>query len=137
MVPAAFYIGVDGRDKITPKDNLAVVAKSEIKGTSYGRVSISASGGFLPSWEKPLLTEREMREGQESDPVFVLNATATFVAKGENMGQVKNYFLTTVATGTSGLLLVSSSLRKPFDLDRGYKLTVGMSISLRDAIIEE
>lgn len=107
-----------------------MVAKSEVKGKSYARIPISTGGGFLPSWEKPI-------QEAETDLVFVLNATATFVAKGEDLGQVKNYFLTTAAEGTNGLLLVSSSLRKPFDLDKGYKLTVGMSVSLREAKLED
>lgn len=137
MVPPILYIGIDSRNKIIPKDTLFAVEKSEMKGASYTRISVSTSGGFVPTWEKPVLTEKEIKEGKQPDPVFVLNSTATFIAKGEDMGQVKNYFLTTAAAGTSGLLLVSSSLRKPFDLDKGYKLTVGMSVSLREAKLED
>lgn len=131
-VPPVLYIGIDSRNKLTPKDTLATVTKSEMKGASYSRIPIATGGGFIPSWEKALVVE-----GKTDDPVFVLNATATFTAKGEDMGQVKNYFLATVAEGSNGLLLVSSSLRKPFDLDKGYKLTVGMSVSLREAKLED
>ena len=86
----------------------------------------------MPSWEKPVFIEKD----KQADPVFVLNATATFIAKDGDMGEVKNYFLTTAAEGSNGILLVSSTLRKPFDLDKGYKLTVGMSVSLREAKLE-
>ena len=134
MAPPLLYVGMDRRSEINPKDTLTTIAKSEV--VKIPRVPVSTGDGFTATWEKAILSEREIKEGKQPDPVFVLNCYMTFTAK-EDLGQVRNYFLTTASEGVSGVVIVSSALREPFNMYKGYKLSVGASVSLREAELNE
>jgi hypothetical protein len=108
--PKELYIGIDSRPLLHYGDTLKDVVNFEPTLETYQRIGVRTDKDF-----------------------FTIRTRAVFKAIGGDLGEMRNYFLTTAREGTDGQLIVSSPLRHPFPFYEGYKLGVEMIVTMREA----
>jgi hypothetical protein len=129
--PKELYIGIDSRPLLHYGDTLKDVVNFEPTLETYQRIGVRTDKDFFTKWARPL---KEMDEFNEAAPlIFTIRTRAVFKAIGGDLGEMRNYFLTTAREGTDGQLIVSSPLRHPFPFYEGYKLGVEMIVTMREA----
>ena len=93
--PASLYLGLDNRTTPAEADTLASLS-GEPSGNGYSRKAISTTTGFTIAASAPYNQ--------------ATSTTQSYTASGGTIGPVKNRFLCTVSTGTSGKLLATVAL---------------------------
>lgn len=116
--PASLHIGLDNRTTLAEADTLASLVGEPTTG-GYSRKAVSTATGFTLA--------------QPADFYRATSDTVSFTASGGNIGTVRNRFLCTVASGTSGLLLVSLALSVERTINDGDTLNTNFIIGLAES----
>lgn len=114
-VPTSFYLGLDNRTSTNSSDTLSSLS-GEPSSNGYSRISISSSTGFIV--------------GQSGSSMKATSSVHTFLATSGSWGPVKNVFLSTTASGTSGVLMASVALGATRTPSAGESIGIKISISL-------
>lgn len=117
-VPANYYIGLDARASLAEADALTDLV-SEPSGNGYAREAVASDN-------------TDFTNSQDSGDWQALTKTVTFTASGGSIGAVTKAFLTTVSTGTAGVLISSVALSQSRTLADGESLDVSMYIKLSE-----
>lgn len=110
--PSSLYLGIDNRVTVERKQTLAQVVEAEPPG--YKRIPLRTAQDFFPL----------------DDPTFALALEVQFVAEAD-MGMVRNAFLCTAPSGSTGRLLVSVPLRRARPMFEQDTLTFECQLSLQ------
>ena len=108
------YVGIDNREIINANDTLAIAVSREPKASTYKRISLSTSGGFV-------VVPRERK----------LRAEASFEAEYD-YGIISKYFLTTARSGNSGKLIVSVAMKHERAIFASDILKLEITLGLKD-----
>lgn len=115
-VPANYYIGLATDASLA--ENAALTDITEVSGTGYGRQTIAVSTVGFPT----------SQTAGTNDWQTILKQV-TFSAGGDWTG-AKTWFLTTAASGTSGVLVASGPLADTRTLHNGDTLKVTPTLQL-------
>ena len=122
--PANLYLGLDARSTLAEADTLASLATEPSTTAGYARVAL-ATAEAGSSGEDFYINQPAAYYRADS-------ATATFTASGAAWGAVKNLFLCTVASGSTGKLLCSLALTADRTLQDGDSLNTSMYTGLSE-----
>lgn len=113
--PANLYLGLDNRTTPAEADTLASLS-GEPSGNGYARVAVPTTTGFTIAASAPYNQ--------------ATSSTVAFTASGGSIGPVKNRFLCTVVSGTSGKLIATVALSTTRTLNATDTLNTNMVLQL-------
>lgn len=113
--PSSFYIGLDNRSTLGFANNL-----TDLSGEPY-------SNGYARQQILPAQFTISLTSGSNYQ---VTGPIVNFVATLGNWGPVQNLFLTTVSTGTGGILISSARLSQPVSLSPPNIVSMKFSFAL-------
>lgn len=116
--PANLYVGLDNRTSLSESDTLSSLVNEPNTG-GYSRKAVSTATGFTLA--------------QPADFYRATSQTVSFTAMGGNIGEVRNRFLCTAASGTGGLLLVTLALSTLRTINEGDTLNTNFIIGLAES----
>lgn len=120
VIPDNYYLGLDNRETLLEADNMDGLIGEPI-GSGYARQTVtSAEGaqGFVVT--KP-----------DGGHFRAVSTIVAFTASGGSWGPVNNLFLTN-RNDAGGYLISSVRLEAPLSLDDGDKVTMRLSMTLKD-----
>lgn len=117
-IPANYYIGLDNRTTIAVTDTLATVVTSEPTENGYEREPVASD-------EFNIVTNSN-NNYQANSPIV------TFRAEGGSWGPVKNIWLTTSSSGSSGYLICSGRLAGTTTVNDGELVSLRLGMALKD-----
>lgn len=117
-IPNQYHLGLDSRSTLNANDVLSTCASLEPVGAGYSRQSLD-NNNFT-------FITNGFGDYQANSPAVL------FKALGGSWGPVKNVFLTTVSSGSSGYLISSIALGSSIILSNGETVSLRIGLALKN-----